>query len=127
MSREPGRIVVVDDAEALANAAAAAFSRRARESVAAQSRFTVALAGGSTPRRLYARLSDPAAPWMAQIPWRQVHFFWGDERHVPPDDPQSNYRMAREELLSRAPVPAGNVHRIESERPDAADAAAAYE
>ncbi|MEP6993078.1 MAG: 6-phosphogluconolactonase [Acidobacteriota bacterium] len=119
--------IIVEDAEALALAAAEVFSRQARESVAVRGRFTVALAGGSTPRLLYARLTDPAAPFLAQIPWSQVHVFWGDERHVPPDDPQSNYWLAREQLLSRAPIPAGNLHRIEAERPDAKDAAAAYE
>jgi 6-phosphogluconolactonase len=60
------------------------------------------------------------------VPWRSTHVFWGDERHVPPDDPQSNYGAARDELLSRVPIPPANVHRIEGERSDAAEAAAAY-
>ena len=127
VARDRGRVIIVDDAEAVAFEAASEFSRCVGENVAARGRFTVALAGGSTPRRLYALLADPAAPFRAEIPWGRVHFFWGDERHVPPDDPRSNYRMAREELLAKVPVPAENVHRIEAERPDAGDAAAAYE
>jgi 6-phosphogluconolactonase len=126
-SQTPGRVAVVDDAAALAREAAGEFERRAKEAIAARGRFAVALAGGSTPRRLYALLADPAAPFRARIAWDRVHFFWGDERHVPPDDPGSNYRMAREELLSRVPVPEQNVHRIEAERPDADAAADTYE
>jgi 6-phosphogluconolactonase len=117
----------VDDADALAREAASEFSRRAQVCVAERGRFTVTLSGGSTPRRLYALLADPAAPFRDGIPWSRVHFFWGDERHVPPDDPKSNFRMVRQALLSRVPVPLENVHRIEAERPDAADAADAYE
>ena len=125
--RIPGRLVVVGDADALAREAASEFARRAEGCVAERGRVTVTLSGGSTPRRLYAALADPAAPFRDGIPWSRVHFFWGDERHVPPDDTASNYRMAREELLARVPVPTENVHRIEAERPDAADAADAYE
>lgn len=125
--KHPGRLIVVEDADALAREAALEFSRRARTCAAESGRFTVALSGGSTPCRLYALLSDPAAPFRDEVSWSRVHFFWGDERHVPPDDPASNYRTAREQLLERVPVPSENVHRIEAERPDAADAADAYE
>jgi 6-phosphogluconolactonase len=121
------RLVVVDDADALAREAASEFARRSRASVAERGGFTVTLSGGSTPRRLYTLLADPSAPFRDEIPWGGVHVFWGDERHVPPDDSQSNYRMAREELLSRVPIPSENVHRIEAERPDADDAADAYQ
>jgi 6-phosphogluconolactonase len=86
-----------------------------------------ALSGGSTPRALYRLLSDPAAPFRDRIAWETIHFFWGDERHVPPDHPDSNFRMAREAMLERVPVPAAHVHRIPSEEPDAARAAALYE
>jgi 6-phosphogluconolactonase len=87
--------------------------------------FTVALSGGSTPRRLYQLLAGP--PYLKTFPWLRTHWFWGDERFVPPDDPLSNYRMVREALLSRAPIPAGNIHPIPTEglSPDAA--ASAYE
>jgi 6-phosphogluconolactonase len=87
----------------------------------------VALAGGATPRALYRLLCDPAAPFRDRIAWETLHFFWGDERHVPPDHPDSNYRMAREAMLDHVPVPAAHVHRIASEEPDAARAAARYE
>jgi 6-phosphogluconolactonase len=72
-------------------------------------------------------MADEGKPFREQIPWNAVHLFWGDERHVPPDDPQSNYRMVREVLLSRLSIPDSNVHRIEGERPDATEAAALYE
>ena len=126
MSEDRGRLVVVDDANALAREAAAQLTRIAKKSVAASGRFTLALSGGSTPHRLYALLADPQAPFRAAIPWGATQIFFGDERHVPPDDPQSNYRMADEALLSRVPLPAANVHRVQAERADAAEAAALY-
>jgi 6-phosphogluconolactonase len=88
---------------------------------------SIALAGGSTPRALYRLLADPAAPFRARIDWQAVHFFWGDERHVPPDHPDSNFRMAREAMLDHVQVPAAHVHRIAGEEPDAARAARLYE
>lgn len=118
---------VVDDAAALARAAAEDFLRTLEESIETRGRFTVALSGGSTPRALYRLLASEDEPYRRLIPWDAVHFFWGDERHVPPDHPDSNYRMVREALLDLVPVPAVNVHRIRAEDPDAAMAAAAYE
>jgi 6-phosphogluconolactonase len=88
---------------------------------------SIALAGGSTPRALYRLLADPAAPFRARIDWQAVHFFWGDERHVPPDHPDSNFRMAREAMLDHVQVPAAHVHRIAGEEPDAARAVRLYE
>jgi 6-phosphogluconolactonase len=115
--------VVCRDIEELSRKAAVEFVRLARDRAAA-GRFAVALSGGSTPRALYALLAS--AEFQPQIPWPRVHFFWGDERAVPPDHPDSNYRMAFEALLSKAPVPAENIHRIESElAPE--EAAARYE
>ncbi|HWK43430.1 MAG TPA: 6-phosphogluconolactonase [Stellaceae bacterium] len=72
--------------------------------------FAVALSGGSTPRTLYRLLAEPL--WSEQIPWKRVHWFWGDERFVPKDHPDSNFRMVREVLLSHVPVPPENVHPI---------------
>jgi len=118
--------VFADGAE-LARAAAEEFTRRAGEAIDARERCAVALSGGSTPRRLFALLADPAQPLRDRIEWRSIHFFWGDERHVPPDHPESNFRMAREALLDAVPVPAQNIHRIRGEEPDAARAAALYE
>lgn len=87
-------------------------------------RFTIALSGGSTPRRLYEILG--AEPHASRIPWEQWHVFWGDERCVPPDHPESNYRMAREALLDRAPIPQAQVFRMRGENPPH-QAAAEYE
>ena len=110
---------VVQDAESLSRAAAQEFCRAAGEAVAAHGRFTVALSGGNTPRAAYALL---AAEHKDSLPWDKIFIFFGDERHVPPDHPESNYRMARESLLSRVPIPQTNVFRIQAEL--AADIAA---
>ena len=118
---------IFDSGAELAEAAAEEFTGRAEEAVHARGRFVVALSGGSTPRRLFARLADPSQPFRDRIDWRAVHLFWGDERHVPPDHPESNFRMTRETLLDAVPIPAANVHRMRGEEPDAARAAALYE
>ena len=89
--------------------------------------FTVALSGGSTPKALYQLLADADEPFHAQVSWSRTHFFWSDERHVPPDHPDSNYRMAHEGMLSHVPVPQSNIHRVHSENPNAAEAASEYE
>jgi 6-phosphogluconolactonase len=123
---DPGTLVVVNDAAAVARAAAGQIADRASRAAAETGRFSIALSGGSTPKRLYALLADPASPYRERIPWGRVHVFWGDERHVPPDDAQSNFRMAREAMLDQVPIPAANVHRILAERP-AEEAAALYE
>jgi 6-phosphogluconolactonase len=75
--------------------------------------FPICLSGGSTPRRLYEQLATPAIA--SRFPWSRVHWFWGDERFVPHDDPDSNYRMARDALLSRVPIPSNNIHPIPTE------------
>ena len=111
----------------IAREAAEEFSRRAEESVVGRGSFSVALSGGSTPRSLYVLLADPGEPYRARIPWDRIHFFWGDERQVPPDHPDSNYRMARVSLLSKVPLPPEHIHRIRTEWPDADEAAAEYE
>lgn len=98
------------DADALADAAAALFVQTASDSIAAQGRFTVALSGGSTPRTLHALLA--AEPYRGRVAWPKVHVFWGDERAVPPEHPDSNYRMARETLLDHVPIPEAQVHRM---------------
>lgn len=118
---------VLADAGQLSRAAAEEFVRRAQEAVRDKGVFTVALSGGSTPKSLYSLLSSESEDFRSRIPWSNIHFFWGDERHVAADDPESNYRMANETLLSKVPVPPGNVHRIRAENPDAALAAKEYE
>jgi 6-phosphogluconolactonase len=105
-------------------AAAEEVVRTANEAVAQLGRFTIALAGGSTPKSLYNLLATNAR---TTLPWDRMFFFWGDERHVPPTDPQSNYRMVEEAMLSKVPVPPGNVFRIKTENPEAAAAAEDYE
>ena len=87
--------------------------------------FAVALSGGATLRRLYEHLAEP--PWRVGFPWSRTHWFWGDERFVPHDDGLSNYRMVREALLSRAPIPAINIHPIPTEGVSPEAAAFAYE
>jgi 6-phosphogluconolactonase len=108
----------------LFQAAAEEVIRIAGDAVAKRGRFTIALSGGSTPRNLYTLIAANAS---ASLPWGQIFFFWGDERHVPPDHPDSNYRMARETLLSKVPVPAANIFPVPAENPDATAAAEAYE
>ena len=108
----------------LFHAAAETFCRVGALAIRERGRFTVALSGGSTPRGLHQEL---VANFSSQLLWENVFFFWGDERHVPPDDSESNYRMANESLLSKLPIPADHAFRIQSERPDAGEAAQAYE
>lgn len=108
----------------LFQAAAEEVIRAANDAVAQRGRFTIALSGGSTPKNLYALMAANAG---SSLPWDRMFFFWGDERHVPPDDPDSNYRMAKEALLSKVAIPAANVFRVPAENPDAPAAAEAYE
>jgi len=123
MSRE---IRILPDAAAIAGAAAEEYVSAAREAVLATGRFAVALSGGSTPRVLYSLLAAEGA-LRAAIPWDKTYFFFGDERHVPPDSPESNFRMANETLLSRVPLRKEQVSRVRGEMPDAAEAAVDYE
>ena len=122
----PTRIIrLFPDVEALSKAAAAEFVRCAGEALAARGRFTVALSGGSTPKRLYQLLTTE--PYRSQIDWGRVEIFWGDERCVPPDHKDSNYRMAREAMLAQLPLPAEHIYRMEAERSDREAAARDYE
>ncbi|MFW6206255.1 MAG: 6-phosphogluconolactonase, partial [Gemmatimonadota bacterium] len=105
-------IRVHPEAEAASHAAARFTVRQAREAVEEHDSFGLALAGGSTPRRLYELL---ATEYRAEIPWPRVQFYWSDERCVPPDDERSNYGIARSMLLDHVPIPATNVHRIRGE------------
>jgi len=111
----------------LARAAASHFLTKSREAIAQQGFFAAGLSGGSTPKLLYQLLADPDEPFREQIPWPRIHFFWSDERHVPPDHSESNFRMANEAMLSHVPVSPNNIHRVMSENPDAEAAAKAYE
>lgn len=117
-------IRILTTPQELSAAAAEEVVRAANQAVAERGRFTIALSGGSTPRNLFNLLATNAK---ATLPWDRTFFFWSDERHVGPDDPDSNYRMANEAMLSKVPVTAGNVFRIAAENPDAAAAAQQYE
>lgn len=116
--------LILADVGAVAREAARRFVSLAREAVQARGRFGVALSGGSTPADLYRLLAQ--SPYHEQVPWQGVHVFWGDERCVPPDDPDSNYRLACDTLLGHVPIPVENVHRLVGESEPAA-AARAYQ
>jgi len=106
-------IRVFPDPETLSRAGAEVFLSRAGSAIRERGRFSVALSGGSTPRRLYRLLTLPE--FSAQIPWSGIDLFWGDERAVSPEDGESNFGMARQELLSKIDIPAGNIHRMQGE------------
>lgn len=117
---------VEPDAAALAARAARYFVEEAEAAVAARGRARIAISGGSTPKAAFHLLADPAQPWRARMPWDKLELFWVDERCVPPDHPDSNYRMTREALLDHVPLPPAQVHRMEGElEPEVA--AARYE
>lgn len=121
----PARIFNCADAEAVAEHAAQEFVRRARESTVERGVFRVALAGGSTPRRTYELLAEPALA--KRVDWGATHIFFGDERSVAPDHPDSNFHTAHTALLSHVPVPDAQVHRMAGERGDLKQAAREYE
>lgn len=118
------KLRVFPDAAALARGAAEELRRRATSAVAVTGRFTVALSGGSTPRLLYRELAGDTG---RDLPWDRTHIFWGDERTVPPEHPDSNYGEAWRELLGKVPIPPSNIHRMRGEDPDPARAAADYD
>lgn len=118
------RIVeVLATPDELFHASAEEFVRVGRAAIAERGRFTVALSGGSTPRTLYSLLARD----YANFNWSHTFLFFGDERHVPPDHADSNYRMVNEALLSKIAIPAGNVYRVKAENPNADAAASNYE
>lgn len=119
-------IRIVKDSEELTRAAAGELVRCAKESVGRQGRFTVALAGGNTPVSLYEMLATQPT-FRTLLPWGKSHFFWGDERHVPPDHADNHYRKAQAAMFSRVDVPAENIHRVPAEHPSADAAATEYE
>lgn len=121
MSTTPARLEVAKDPEALARRVARWLTDLA---IASSDRFAICLSGGSTPRRLYQLLAE--SPYREALPWDRLHWFWGDERFVPWDHPDSNYGMVRAALLARAPIPPQNIHGIPtSGTPE--EAARAYE
>jgi 6-phosphogluconolactonase len=127
MSRKLRIVYYVEpDGAALARRAAQYFVEMAGEAVAAQGRARIAISGGSTPKAAFEMLGDPGEPWRSRMPWERLDLYWVDERSVPPDHPDSNYRMTREALLDRVPLRPEQIHRMEGElEPEAA--AARYE
>jgi 6-phosphogluconolactonase len=111
---------------AVAEAAARFFCDHAVAAVKARGVARIAISGGSTPKRMFELLADPTKPFLAEVPWEQLHLFWVDERTVPPTDPESNYRMTSEAMLQHVPLPTARVYRMEGElQPEVA--AARYE
>lgn len=123
MSAEP-RVEIFGSPQELFRAAAEKFCSLGSNAIKTHGHFTVVLSGGSTPRGLHQEL---ATHFASRLDWSKVLFFWGDERHVPPDSSDSNYRMANETLLSKLPIPSENIFRVPSELPDARQAAVKYE
>jgi len=115
---------VYDNPQELAWAAALRFAGLAHGSIAGSGKFTVALSGGSTPKSLLSLLAGK--PFADSLPWSSIYFFWGDERCVPPDHPDSNFLMASQTLLSKIPIPSGNIFRIPAEDNDPEQAATKY-
>lgn len=107
-------IVICSDAAELNRKAAQRFVDLANEAAGRGGRFSVALSGGSTPKALYSLLATPG--FAGRIPWPKVHLFWGDERCVPPDHADSNFRMVRESLLTKVSLPPENIHRMAGEK-----------
>ncbi len=126
MVRVDREIRILTDAAAVANRAAQEFVQAAAAAVREKGGFNVALAGGSTPKALYSLLATDLT-FRSQVPWDKIHVFFGDERHVGPDHPDSNFRMVTEAMLSKAPLKPEQVTRIKGEYPDAAQAAREYE
>ncbi len=117
---------VAPDAAALARYAARYFTEKCAAAAAAHGRARIAISGGSTPKAAFALLADPTQFWREEMPWHALDLWWVDERCVPPDHPDSNYRMTREALLDKVPLGAEQVHRMQGEL-EPADAAARYD
>ena len=122
MSDIAGTLTVYDTPDLLAEGVAEWLTNLATSK---EGDFVLCLSGGSTPKRLYERLAR--SPYREQFPWKTTHVWFGDERFVPADHKDSNVRMASEALLSHVPIPPQNIHRVETDRPDADDAAADYD
>jgi 6-phosphogluconolactonase len=116
--------IVAPDAAALARLAAEWLADEVRLAATLRGSCALALAGGSTPRPVYEALSGP--PLAGTIPWDRVRIYFGDERAVPPDHPESNFRMAREAMIARVAIPAANVHRMEADGSNLEEAADRY-
>lgn len=119
-------IKIVEDSAALSRKAADIFIHQIAAMSSQKPFFSLALSGGSTPKTLYSLLVEKRS-LKSQIPWKKIHFFWGDERHVPPHHADSNFRMAKETMFDKAEILPENIHRMRAEDPDANQAAREYE
>lgn len=117
-------VVVSHDTESAYATAASRIVDLAGRAVGERRKFTIALSGGSTPKKLYELLASPA--WQSRVPWDKTEFFWGDERYVPSTDPSSNFHMTQQAMLSHVNIPASNIHRVLTEK-DAQEAASLYQ
>ena len=124
MAADARDVRVFTDLEALSTAAAESIVAIAKDSVSQRGRFSIALAGGNTPKRTYQLLVERHRD---EIDWSRWQVFFGDERFVPSDDKRSNYKMAHDALLSAAPIPPGHVHPIPTDTRTVGDAADAYD
>lgn len=124
LNKSDAQVRIYHDSDELAIKAARHFARLADQYTLGSGRFTVALSGGSTPRKMFSMLASE--PFLETVPWSSIYFFWGDERCVPPDHADSNYLMARETLFDKVPVPAENIFRIPAETADHNLAASQY-
>lgn len=118
------QIALYADTDTLSLEAARYIVRLANEAVVSHGRFSIALSGGTTPRKLYGMLGDE--PYRSQIDWALVDIFWSDERCVPPDSEDSNYLLAQQVLLNKIPIPAAQIHRMPADEPDRDAASQAY-
>jgi len=116
---------VISDPESLAQRFVELFVRDAEQAISQRDVFTVAISGGHTPRRSFELLGE--SPQARALPWAKVQLFWVDERYVPPDSDQSNYKLAADTFLRRVDIPSENVHRIPTEHADVQQAARNYE
>ena len=119
------RVHIYDDVADAVHAAAQCWVELAAQAITARGEFHVALSGGTTPRALYEYLAS--AEFSAQIAWQHVHIWFGDERTVPPQHPDSNYRMAHDALLCHVPILSAHIHRMQGEQDNVHDAASAYQ
>src|SRR5207302_3151030 len=120
-----GYLEILENPQAVARRGADLFARLSTDTIARSGEFRVALSGGSTPRTLHTLFTTD--PYRDLIEWSKIQFYWGDDRHVAPDDPESNFRMANDTLLKYVPIHESQIHRIHTELPDASAAADLYE
>jgi len=118
------QLKIFSSTQTLESAVVKLFIDLARQAIDDKGQFTVALSGGSTPQAIYEDLGKPEH--QHELNWAKIHLFWGDERHVPPNHPESNYRMVDDALLRHITIPGENIHRVSAEM-DVQAAATAYE